>query len=40
MKEKVEILAQENFQKQGNQLKRGILTPLETGRQRKRPFCN
>ena len=27
-KEKSEILAEENFQKQGNQLKRGILTPL------------
>ena len=28
MKEKVEILAPENFQKRGNQLKRGTLTPL------------
>ena len=27
-KEKAEILAQENFQKRGNQLKRGTLTPL------------
>ena len=28
IKEKAEILVQENFQKQGNQLKRGTLTPL------------
>ena len=28
IKEKAEILAQENFQKRGNQLKRGTLTPL------------
>ena len=28
MKEKAEILALENFQKWGNQLKRGTLTPL------------
>ena len=28
LKEKAEILAQENFQKRGNQLKRGTLTPL------------
>ena len=28
MKEKAEILAPENFQKRGNQLKRGTLTPL------------
>ena len=28
MKEKAEILAQENFPKRGNQLKRGTLTPL------------
>ena len=29
LKEKAEILAQENFQKLGNQLKRGTLTPLQ-----------
>ena len=28
IKEKAEILAKENCQKQGNQLKRGTLTPL------------
>ena len=28
MKEKAEILTPENFQKRGNQLKRGTLTPL------------
>ena len=28
IKGKAEILAQENFQKQGNHLKRGTLTPL------------
>ena len=28
MKEKAEILVQENFQKLGDQLKRGTLTPL------------
>ena len=27
--EKAEILAKEDFQKQGNQLKRGTLTPLD-----------
>ena len=31
MKEKAQILAPENFQKWGNQLKRGTLTPLFTG---------
>ena len=31
LKEKAEILAQENFQKRGNQLKRGTLTPLIRG---------
>ena len=40
IKEKAEILAQENFQKRGNQLKRGTLTLLKSVPQRGCWFSN
>ena len=38
-KRKTEILAQENFQKRGNQLKRGTLTPLQLGETNGQHLC-